>query len=126
MSETFDCPRRAEVGGAPQFPGPDRWREDQTCSYCGSLSPAKLFEAIEAGTALDPTDKSYKLYIGKLGADGQEIHASPAGKFYFQHLSEAERRRFVELSNAGKLHMPHGWFYVMPFFMRQAADGVRP
>lgn len=120
--ETFDCPRRAELGGIPvsdAFKGPDRWIGDE-CSYCGSLSPAKFFEAIDAGAALDPTDKNYKVYTGKVGRDGRELHRSPTGKFYFQHLSVPERKRFVELSNAGQLHMPHGWFYVLPFFMQSA------
>lgn len=39
-------------------------------------------------------------------------------KFYFQHLSVEQRKRFVELLNLRKLkyHYP-GYFYVRPFFV---------
>ncbi len=41
------------------------WREDGTCSYCGSLSPALFFEAIKNGCELGPTDKDYKVYVDR-------------------------------------------------------------
>ncbi len=38
-------------------------------------------------------------------------------KFYFQHLSEAEQDRFIELHNTRKLNLGFpGHFYVPPFF----------
>jgi len=39
-------------------------------------------------------------------------------KFYFQHLSEDQRKRFVEMMNGpGKIQFQGGYgFYVMPFF----------
>ncbi|MES2671608.1 MAG: hypothetical protein V4673_14490 [Pseudomonadota bacterium] len=39
------------------------WRADRTCSYCGSMHPDDVFAAIEAGSQLTPTDKSYKVYV---------------------------------------------------------------
>lgn len=39
-------------------------------------------------------------------------------KFYFEHLSEEQRRRFAELLNAGKLNLREpGYFYRLPFFL---------
>ena len=55
--------------------------------YCGSLSPDQLFQAIEDG-CIGPTDKNYKVFEGG-GSD------AGAGKFYFQHLSETEQRKFI-------------------------------
>jgi hypothetical protein len=62
--QLFVCGRQTEshfgdFGLTPQA----YWRKDGTCSYCGSLSPAELFAAIDAGAELGPTDKSYKLYV---------------------------------------------------------------
>jgi len=41
-------------------------------------------------------------------------------KFYFQHLDEEQKQRFIELHNEGKLKigMP-GHFYALPFFCRR-------
>jgi hypothetical protein len=58
----FECPRQGENfrGGMPEA----FWRDDGTCSYCGSLRPETLLEAIEAGSVeLGATDKNYKLYV---------------------------------------------------------------
>lgn len=39
-------------------------------------------------------------------------------KFYFEHLSDEQRKRFVELLNAGKLNLREpGFFYRLPFFI---------
>lgn len=104
MSDTFVCPRQAETG----WEGETTWHADGTCSYCGSLSPAKFFEAIEAGAEIGPTDKNYKVYVKG------DSHA----KFYFQHLSEDDKRHFIDLMNANKVLIgyPHH-FYVRPFFI---------
>lgn len=78
------------------------------CSYCGSMHPDDLFAAIERGDELGPTDKNYKLYVGK----------SPGHKFYFLHLSQSQQLQFVDLANSRKLNIGYpGHFYVMPFFM---------
>lgn len=159
------CPRGVEatMGVQLEHLKTSHWREkDGTCSYCGSLSPAQLFEAIELGYELGPTDKDYKVYVtrpdpnaGKARIDsvanfekvepgwlmvtaenlkdlpptdgwsdlvGRWVHigstsAMRQDKFYFQHLSVDERKRFVELLNAKKLNIGYpGRFYVLPFF----------
>jgi len=159
-SDTFECPRRAEIPRVTQLrvaPPPDHWRADGTCSWCHSISPAKFFEAIEAGCEIGPTDKNYKAYVrlpnpdvGKTIETGSEsgpafdidgiptradltdqekaegryrrtFHGPAAShiraKFYFQHLSKADRDRFIELHNAGKMTFAFpGHFYARPFF----------
>ena len=105
----MECPRRGEsphsVEGLRDF-----WRKDMTCGYCGSMSPAEFFKAVEAGCLVGPTDKSYKAYVTGPG----HAHA----KFYFQHLSIEDRAKFIDLYNSGvmKLGEP-GHFYVRPFFV---------
>lgn len=115
MTDKLYCPRAIENGGGPNSPfkppmnGEMEWRDDNTCSYCGSLSGDALMARLEAGNVkLRPTDKDYKVYID-------------SGKFYFQHLSPEQRKRFIELYNAGQilLDVP-GHFYVTPFFCRMA------
>lgn len=109
------CPRRGE---GPQYDvkDADSYRSN-VCSYCGSLHPNIFMAALEVGGAeLTPTDKNYKVYIQR-EAFGRQ-------KFYFQHLSEEQMIRFVELSNARelKLSIP-GHFYVRPFFMAPVVAG---
>lgn len=51
----------------------------------------------------------------RTGRRGPTIH----GKFYFQHLDDAEAQRFVDLYNAKKMNIGYpGHFYRLPFFMR--------
>jgi hypothetical protein len=79
----------------------------RTCSYCGSWHPDDLFTYLGAGGEVGPTDKTYKIYL----------RSSPQ-KFYFQHLSEEQKRHFVDLYNDGKISLGYpGHFYVRPFFM---------
>lgn len=145
---------------------PDSWRDDGTCSYCGSLAPEAFFAAVERGDELVPTDKDYKAYVllkepepdklrvvGVTSDDLPEDRrvgwepADPAvlqadgygrspnyrwmlrkprgltrqGKFYFQHLDDAGKRRFIELVNTGRMKLGYpGHFYQMPFFCRRA------
>ena len=147
MSTEMMCPRRQESPLPTRFPGPDTYREeDDTCSYCGCLNPATFMERLEAGTvALGPTDKDYKVYVenreglafkqhfrdcysrkddpGYVPCTGPDdcthwiTKETGHAKFYFQHLSEEQRKRFVELLNEKKLHIEYpGRFYVRPFF----------
>lgn len=60
---TLPCPRRLETGAAFTPPESDHWRADQTCSYCGSLSPAAFLAALDAGARIGPTEKSHKAYV---------------------------------------------------------------
>jgi len=70
MTDTTDkhfCPRREEAPHiAKAFPEGDVWDDRdgyRACTYCGSMHPDDLFEAIERGDKLGPTDKSYKIYV---------------------------------------------------------------
>lgn len=121
------CPRRIEDGMADDNSpfsiagsNRDQFRYDNTCSYCGSFNPDVLMERIEAGTVeLGPTDKNYKVYLR--GADGSPFDS----KFYFQHFSEEQKRRFIELLNEKKLKIGYpGRFYVTPFFIRMRKETV--
>lgn len=144
MSDTTHrCPRRMEnPSGVFKFlEGDDTWRPNDTCSYCGSLNPDMVMERLEAGDVeIIPTDKSYKAYIRNAGGrpftqrwrtddkpwtgdESQhvwETRETQEMKFYFQHFSEEQQRRFIELHNAGRLKigMP-GYFYVVPFFCKR-------
>lgn len=126
---SFDCPRRADqhllwgrvtgeqladyidsaldpVGhpvldddGQPIRPQ-DHWRHDGTCSYCGSISPDRLFAALDAGAELGPTDKNYKVYV------------SGHGKFYTVHLNREHAARLRALLLDGKVPIGYpGHFY---------------
>ena len=138
------------------------WTGDNTCSYCGSISPDVFFQAIEDGCELGPTDKNYKVYVDLVEPtpDAERVVSSanfrPEGgeylamtpelaarfpehadsafiqigrrgpvrheKFYFQHLDEAGRDRFIELYNAGRMKLGEpGHFYQLPFFCTPAA-----
>lgn len=100
---TMLCPRRSRCSRKTETP--DHWREDGRCSFCGSISPDELFKRIDAGETIDPTDKNYKIYVGR-------------SKFYFPHFNREEMQQFVDLSNAKKLKLGYpGHFYQMPFFM---------
>lgn len=144
----FTCPRRVEDGtdqddsplvmsGANK----DEYRPpDNTCTYCGSFNPDTLMQRLEAGDVeLGPTDKSYKVYVRNMGGEnfkqthrdddkpfaghGNPVHnwitrETDQTKFYFQHLSVEQKKRFVELLNEKKLKIGYpGHFYVSPFFI---------
>jgi hypothetical protein len=114
----FYCPR----GPGPNSPfmppmnGAAHWRGDGHCSFCGSLSPESLFEAITLGETLTPTDKSYKVYVEICGR---------REKFYFQHLSKDEQERFIDMLNAGSVTIGFpGYFYQLPFFATRDRNNV--
>jgi len=121
MSDTFLCPRRSELGIDPtvhKVPELDSWAPPRnegrgindtvrTCSWCGSMHPDDFFAAIERGEEIGPTDKNYKAYVG-----------DSVGKFYFQHLGDEQKKRFVELVNSKAMKIGYpGHFYVLPFFL---------
>ena len=140
MKPTFDCPRRAELilwGGSNArwadliessldpdahpvldddgkvIPPKDHWREDGTCSYCGSMSPGALFEAIACGAEIGPTDKNYKVYIrgGHRIVRGGAL-AEFSGKFYTVHLNRENAARLRQLIIDGKVTIGYpGHFY---------------
>ncbi len=170
MTASLQCPRQIqEATMEVQRQHQTHWREDGTCSYCGSISPDRFLDAAAAGAKLVPTDKNYKVYIDLLeehpdqlrwsgGSNGQDapgrgwkrpfeltseeraacegdrvdlatytwVYIKPRGpirhaKFYFQHLDEAGKRRFIELLNNKALNVDTpGHFYVLPFFCVRA------
>lgn len=76
------------------------------------MHPDDFMAHCENGTAeIGPTDKSYKAYVRVPGNQSQ-------GKFYFQHLSDEQKRHFVDLYNDHVFTVGYpGHFYQMPFFM---------
>lgn len=70
------CPRRMdELGPQAREEGLDSWVSGgglagqgsmgRSCSYCGSLEPDRFMELVRDGWVVGPTDKSYKVYLGK-------------------------------------------------------------
>lgn len=136
------CGRRCE-GPMGNVANEDSYdAHSNSCSYCGSLNPTEFMSRLEAGdVSLDPTDKNYKVYIlnsgGKPFVQRYRTDSLPfkgwespehtwvvrdieQTKFYFQHLSEEQKKRFVQLLNENKLKFnTPGRFYVMPFFIRK-------
>lgn len=135
------CPRREENPMAEKiFPHDDEYL-DGTCSFCGSLDPDMLMARLEKGeVSIDPTDKDYKLYVHNKGGEDftrryrtdskpfiswtspehdWKVEKITQAKFYFQHFSVEQRKRFVELINEKKLNINYpGHFYRLPFFVR--------
>lgn len=132
-----NCPRAAENGST----GIACWQSDESCSYCGSLNPDYLMSRIEAGTVqLGPTDKNYKVYVTNDGGEAfKQTYRGPdcpggddpnkwvwtmrelgMVKFYFQHFTEEQKKRFVQLMNEKKLKIQEpGHFYRLPFFCQR-------
>ncbi|MEU1596218.1 hypothetical protein ABZ468_26000 [Streptomyces sp. NPDC005708] len=117
----------AESGPWPHEEGHDTWSTRQglagqaavgrSCSFCGSLHPDRFMELVREGWIVGPTDKDYKAYLERPGG-GVEA------KFYFQHLSEAQCREFVDLYNSRAMSLGFpGRFYRMPFFMERVTAG---
>ncbi len=177
--EPHTCPRRLEAYGRNHgVVDQDQWERGHglagqdgvgaSCSYCGSLNPARFIELVRAGWWVDPTDKAYKAYLAQplnpeqvaerreqwmsgpyvarvrdaaredhsvnvdaaVEREWQQMpaasgHGSVVGKFYYQHLSEAQQDVFIRLINAGELRIgPPGYFYVLPFFVQPVRLGV--
>lgn len=140
---TTNCPRRAENFVLPgDKTSEDYFDGDDSCSYCGSLNPDILMTRLESGDVeLGPTDKSYKVYVKNLGGEKFKMWHSrkcpdvmtcdrrtcqhwtkderDQTKFYFQHLSQEQKIRFIELLNDKKLKIGEpGHFYSRPFFIK--------
>lgn len=134
------CPRRMrEMGPWSRDEGQDTWEEGPRraeevtprCSFCGSLHPGKFLELVAQGWTVEPTDKTYKVYLSQTPDDpgiSPAPGASPPAprrymrsKFYFQHFSEEQQRQFIDLYNRRDIRFTEpGYFYVLPFFMRIA------
>lgn len=124
LNDRFYCPRRAEDGVMPGSPfkgvHEDYWHRGggshpPYCGYCGSISADLFMEWCRTGIMLGTTTKNYKVYVEHY-ADGV---CDQSGKFYFQHLSDDQRREFVELLNAKHtIGFSAGLgFTVLPYFL---------
>lgn len=119
ITRATTCPRRMlEFGGWERKENLDEWEsrgDFACCSFCGSLHPDVFMESIQRpGTVkLGPTDKNYKVYVSVEGGTREY-------KFYFLHLSEEQKHKFIELMNMRprpfEIDYP-GHFYVLPFFI---------
>lgn len=112
--DSFKCPRMQEVPVHMQMNFDAVWRPDRSCSFCGSMNPDDFMSRLEdRSVELEVTTKDYKVYVRTLDAS----RPTPI-KFYFQHLSPEQQRRFVELANEKKLIFSGGIpFTVLPFFI---------
>lgn len=112
------CPRRDEVPMAgSRYPQDDYWRDDRTCSFCGSLEPDYALSIILDGAFIGTTDKNYKMYL----AYKNNHHM----KVYFQHFSTAHQMKFINMMNdkAHPLKFEQGFgFYTLPFFVRMEVN----
>lgn len=110
---------RADANSVFRDSGPnlDSWREDDTCSYCGSLNPDILMARMEAGDIeIGPTDKSYKVYVKNLG--GAELKAI---KFYFYHFTPEQQAWFIDMLNQRRIHFSYpGHLYTLPYFCERS------
>lgn len=100
-----ECPRKTNEATLPvQFKAPVFWEKDGTCSYCGSLSPEKFFEALDKNCELVPTDKNYKVYVEIPNPQaGQEwplmssfSDEPPSGDGWLQVTDELRQKYFLD------------------------------
>lgn len=111
----LSCPRRKESFLRITKPETDYWKENNTCSYCGSLNPDKVMELIEANQVeVGPTNMNHKIYLRGPGL--QEGQAT----VYFQHFNDEQQKRLIELLNkkTAKIDSP-GYFYTLPYFVEK-------
>lgn len=92
------CPSRMQQQGPWEYrEGLDNWdyspNGDRICSFCGSLHPKDFMDlvkksaACEEGVEIEPSDKGYKIYVGRPSVK----NASEGGiKFYTWHLPPSE------------------------------------
>jgi hypothetical protein len=94
----------------PRHKLPDWWRDDGTCSFCGSITPDAFFELALGGVELIPTDKPDLVRIG--------YH-----KLRFQHFGDGHIEKFIAMVNTRKARVAFpGHFYVLPFFCSFVPD----
>src|SRR5690606_36069651 len=106
---------------------------DDTCRRCGSLNPDTFMARLEKGDVeVVPTDKNYKAYVRNAGGENfKQTYGEPdknekgeyvydekgqwmtttvtrtveEAKFYYEHLSDEQRKRFVEIYNEQKMKL---------------------
>lgn len=87
----MNCRRRTEEFGPWDHDENDKdfWREDHTCSFCGSLEPDYAIQLIKQGFKVDRTDKNYKIYLNSPDGKGNSLlpHGQSMWKVYIMHFS---------------------------------------
>ena len=91
------------------------WREDGTCSYCGSVSADMFFDYVNKGGVISATDKNYKVYLREMD---DMVHG--CAKFYFQHLNEKGKKLFIDIFHIDNINM-EGAFCLTPYFIGRAS-----
>jgi hypothetical protein len=126
---THTCPRRGETGmdrDDTPFRGAgsnlDDWYDREgyrVCSYCGSMHPDDLMEAVRNGSEIGPTDKSYKFYVDvpnktpdKPALVGVSNHDGNAGWRPWSELTREEKRivKHERGGNAAERKSRFYWF----------------
>ena len=75
--------------------------DDGTCRIDEPSKPGEIMK--------DPIDQTHWVWATRESDDS---------KFYFQHLSEDQMGRFIELLNGKKLKIGYpGYFYQLPYFI---------
>lgn len=81
---------------------PIHYFDDFCCSYCGSLSPEKLAEAIKSGISVSVTDMRpgwpHKLYLN-------ERYLGFGMVFYMVHLRDANEEQHKIITEACGFHV---------------------
>ncbi len=137
------CPRRNEHPLISQNFYSENDMVGESCTFCGSLDGDVFMARLEDGSIkLSPTDKNYKVYAFTLDdkrlfkttyrTDDKpfagwnnpihdwQIRESKDTKFYFQHLNNVQKMRFIQLLNEKKIVFDAtGYFYVLPFFIKK-------
>lgn len=116
--------------------------DEPCCSFCGSLPPYRFMELVEQGYIVGPTDKDYKVYLSRpytddereeyrqrllnnhpeeaVGSLMETVRGEQIGKFYFQHLLDEQKRKFVDMLNKKQVVIGNpGYFYRLPFFVER-------
>ena len=133
---TQPCPRFARS----ILPGPGfvpSWSaEDGRCTFCGSIQPDALFEAIVNDAEIYSANKNNKVFIRFVEFDPdtglRKAVDEPEEIFQFEHFVVEERERFVQLLNAGDIRFGYpGYLLTQPYFVQKVngsfevnADGV--
>ena len=120
----FKCGRRMEgYPYAEALAGPDFWRFDGTCNYCGSLSPVQFFKAIEDECEIGPTDKNYKVYIK--GENAPKVRGAGQVLFPAPIRGRAEALHRTPESREGQDRVPRAFLHEAVFHqMRVALDAA--
>jgi len=114
----FLCARRGE-GTFMRDDTKDFWRKRdgyRACSYCGSMHPDDLFEAIDAGAHIGGTDKNYKIYVDapSRAEPGKAIYTSSTHQFGGAVLLTKELCDEHGLDSYARQHYVGQWVKIEP------------